>query len=786
MSWRNVQAPKSSGNSDALASFAEGFASIYLSKMQEDQKQKAKLAEEKRKREEETLTKTREQEEKESQWREAARTLAGEIFPNNPDNPAAINYVYDTISSYEGNIGQATDRLELLSKEKRLSIVGGQKFSDLSGQMDGIFSLESGSGGYNALLSQSQANPDSPMFGKDITKMSMDEVFEFSRVDKDSEGNFIGELAQWNFDNMPKNTKAYQMGQTSTPMGKYQFINKTLRYLRDKTSAFEELGITGDTKFDAKTQDALFLWYAKHKMEGKTSQNEKREAIRGTWEAFGQQKDGVYTVSNKQIDKVIALAESTNPKVVTAPPVRFNFADALGNINPQDADAAGKVEALMNQMAAENYEPTEGEQKLLDGLTSSITGYETERNMFDYATYQKDKPLKTYNDLYGAFNYITELPVSQIKGGRMEQIRIIADLNEKMDALVEKEAKEKALERSGARDAAKPLFMFYKRGENGLINDLGGVPAEYVDGKYMLMDGSGQEVTFNDGKLVPEGQDASQFIKNYNKPLMDASLAVTGGYGAVNNLLQYRKYVEDNPQAFNKYLTTLEGVGKNIENAMSVIRTSVEGGKTYEQFKIEFVQNLTNKTLINDAIFARQLQAAYDIAALRGSSGMALSDNELEKILTQVGYGATDARRALASINIGITTLIDDVESTRLGTVSGLLGNADYVNSLQNMDIGKPFKTVLSQQDFLNETFNDGTSMRMQLDKAINEVTDLPERSTEAGENEVTIEIPQAAKDALKTLYDEATTDAARLKIKQQFDAKAGRTGAADSVLGEQ
>jgi len=63
---------------------------------------------------------------------------------------------------------------------------------------------------------------------------------------------------------------------------------------------------------------------------------------------------------------------------------------------------------------------------------------------------------------------------------------------------------------------------------------------------------------------------------------------------------------------------------------------------------------------------------------------------------------------------------------------------------------------------------------------------DLPERSTEAGENEVTIEIPQAAKDALKTLYDEATTDAARLKIKQQFDAKAGRTGAADSVLGEQ
>lgn len=784
MSWRNVQAPKSSGNSSALESFAEGFASVYLSKMQEDQKQKAKLAEEKRKREEETLRKTKEQEEQESQWREAARTLAGEIFPNNPDNPAAINYVYDTISSYEGNIGQATDRLELLSKEKRLSIVGGQKFSDLSGQMDGIFSLESGSGGYNALLSQSQDNPDSPMFGKDITKMSMDEIFEFSRVDKDSEGNFIGDMAQWNFDNMPKGTKAYKMGQTSTPMGKYQFINKTLRYLRDNTSAFEELGITGDTKFDAKTQDALFLWYAKHKMEGKTSQNEKREAIRGTWEAFGQQKDGVYTVSNKQIDKVIALAESTNPRVLTSPPVRFNFADALGNINPQDADAAGKVEALLNQMAAENYKPTEGEQKLLDGLTSSITGYETERNMFDYATYQKDKPLKTYNDLYGAFNYITELPVSQIKGGQMEQIRIIADLNEKMDALVLKEAKEKEAERNARRDAAKPVFIFYKKGADGTINALGGVPVESRDNKFVYMDGSGTEVTSKDGKIVPESQDASQFIKMYNKPILDASGAIENGYAAVNNLLEYRKLTVDNPQAFNKYVRSAAAFKEAVENAGSLLQTALNDGMNYEQFKIRFAQNLTNSTLVNDVIFTRQLQAAYDIAALRESSGMALSDNELEKNLTAVGFGATNQQRALASINTTINTLLPDVEAQRSRVMGGLLSNEEYLDALQNLPIGKPFKTTLYTQGFLDEDFPDGGTKRTQLELA--QANDTTVSSPQSGKNEVTIEIPPAAKEALKKLYAEATTDAAREKIKQQFDAKAGRTGAADSVLGEE
>ena len=207
-----------------------------------------------------------------------------------------------------------------------------------------------------------------------------------------------------------------------------------------------------------------------------------------------------------------------------------------------------------------------------------------------------------------------------------------------------------------------------------------------------------------------------------------------------------------------------------MENLGSTFRTLVEGGATYQQVELELFSKLRGLTGPAKDIFARQLQAAYDLARLNESKGQGLSDRELAQNLEAVGYGESRAEGALRKINIAVDRYVLGVEARRAGIVNGLQGDEDYRGSLANSRFGIKFNDLVNQEMEGNEVLRNQLELARARDTSMNTPNTPPTDSPP---------IPQAAIDALKSDVDAGDGEAA----KAEFDEIFGE-GAADRVLG--
>jgi hypothetical protein len=149
-----------------------------------------------------------------------------------------------------------------------------------------IDKYEAGRGGYRTLFGQAQ-EAGKPFEGYDVTTKTLGELYEFSDP-SGAEGTYGAYVKA----NNPKKVLA-------TPMGRYQFVGKTLK------ATAKEMNLPDSTVFTPDVQDAMFLYTARKVTQGK-SQEGKRKALRSTWEGFKN-------ASNGQIDQMISEIESGNP-----------------------------------------------------------------------------------------------------------------------------------------------------------------------------------------------------------------------------------------------------------------------------------------------------------------------------------------------------------------------------------------------------------------------------------------------------------------------------------------
>ena len=149
-----------------------------------------------------------------------------------------------------------------------------------------IDKYEAGRGGYRTLFGQAQ-EAGKPFEGYDVTTKTLGELYEFSDP-SGAEGTYGAYVKA----NNPKKVLA-------TPMGRYQFVGKTLK------ATAKEMNLPDSTVFTPDVQDAMFLYTARKVTQGK-SQEGKRKALRSTWEGFKNASDG-------QIDQMISEIESGNP-----------------------------------------------------------------------------------------------------------------------------------------------------------------------------------------------------------------------------------------------------------------------------------------------------------------------------------------------------------------------------------------------------------------------------------------------------------------------------------------
>jgi len=138
------------------------------------------------------------------------------------------------------------------------------------------------------------------------------------------------------------------------------------------------------------------------------------------------------------------------------------------------------------------------------------------------------------------------------------------------------------------------------------------------------------------------------------------------------------------------------------------------------QVSLKFFSNLRELTGPAKEIFARQLQAAYDLARLNESKGQGLSDRELSQNLEAIGYGENTAKGALRKINIAVDRYELGVEARRAGIVNGLQGDEDYRGSLANSRFGIRFNDLVNQEMEGNEVLRNQLELARAGDTSMN------------------------------------------------------------------
>lgn len=144
-----------------------------------------------------------------------------------------------------------------------------------------LFAKE-GAGNYDTLFGHSQKS--GPFAGVRVSQMPISEVIKFSDPN--------GAYGQW------VKSELARTGQTpriATPMGAGQIVGSTLR------SAVAELGLSGDTIFDANTQNMIIDHLAKKRVMASNTMEGRRAGLRAEWEGFKNVDDATLDAAIMEI-----------------------------------------------------------------------------------------------------------------------------------------------------------------------------------------------------------------------------------------------------------------------------------------------------------------------------------------------------------------------------------------------------------------------------------------------------------------------------------------------------
>jgi len=299
MSWRDARAKVDSGfyKQKEKSAFETGFAGaadiIAKSWMQDaanDTVAKKDLLKEQKKERDRIREEQRDEDKKTKGYRNVANSaIAQAQLPNSTE-------VFEqAFTMAKGGATQSTIYDYFLKgiNKGNITIIGPEQGPGMPRNTSILTELESGSGGANALLNQSQTSQFKDI---NVSTMSIGDVMAFQQK------RGTGSYHAWSKDNMPDGTAAKRQGLGSTPAGKYQFVGDTLKDLK-KNGTLEALGITDDTIFDEKTQDALFVRYAQDRLKGKVSDDERITEMRNIWE-------GLKKASDEEVLSVISQVET--------------------------------------------------------------------------------------------------------------------------------------------------------------------------------------------------------------------------------------------------------------------------------------------------------------------------------------------------------------------------------------------------------------------------------------------------------------------------------------------
>jgi len=191
----------------------------------------------------------------------------------------------------------------------------------------GLIDKTEGGGDYDTLFGFSQRE-GREFAGVKPSEMTIGELKRFS--------NPSGRYGQWVKGRL---ASSGQRARVATPMGRYQFVGKTL------AATAKAMGLPDNTVFDERTQDAMFAFKARQRLQGKTSPEGKRAALRAEWEGFKHASDA-------ELDNAIASFENGAP---------IDFGGVTVATGPTSPEASQRPEvSSMRTQVAEGGAPLQG------------------------------------------------------------------------------------------------------------------------------------------------------------------------------------------------------------------------------------------------------------------------------------------------------------------------------------------------------------------------------------------------------------------------------------------
>ena len=222
-----------------------------------------------------------------------AYSLANALLPKTPTTPDIEGYTDDDLGIPTGPVPEY------------MFMTPGSKFTNALKARE--------ADNYDTLFGNAELF-DTPFKDLKVSEMTVDEVLELTKL------------------NGPFHKFNKKKGHNTTAVGKYQIVGSTLRDLNSKDrQVLKKLGITGDTKFDQKTQDDIAAYLAVHRIKDRATKGDGNIATRGqARKEMRNEWEGFKKLSDEELDDIIdevarevgVTIVETKPSNSVRPPIR--------------------------------------------------------------------------------------------------------------------------------------------------------------------------------------------------------------------------------------------------------------------------------------------------------------------------------------------------------------------------------------------------------------------------------------------------------------------------------
>ena len=202
-------------------------------------------------------------------------------------------------------------------------------------------------------------------------------------------------------------------------------------------------------------------------------------------------------------------------------------------------------------------------------------------------------------------------------------------------------------------------------------------------------------------QYIPEDS-LEAYMKFNNKDIKDVKEYMATTANLTRDMVDLRGLIQGNPALTNRFAVTAADVSAVISEGFSFLSAAGNKGQkyTYDQ-AVDILATTEGMVSERKELEMLKLSVGYGLAAVKGSSGMGLSDKELKAQLDTVIANGNPAK-AMSLLNRQIKRLVESSETKRSGVVRDLFSKDDvatlYKDAMWNIPMSEYLPSELGEE----------------------------------------------------------------------------------------